>query len=113
MTKSDKTAIAALLYVTMRRTANRVIDVEWLGKNEEYAREIIHLARQQGAADLSRYAERYEELAFGKPVADVSALAKHMVAERLPTPPESGAEGSSDPEDDGGGSPGRYIGTLR
>lgn len=102
MSETDKTAIAALLYVTMRRTANRIIDVEWLGKHEEYAREIIQLARRQGTEELTRYADRYEELTFGKSVAAES-----------PPPPENISADGSGPEDDRSGSPGRYIGSLR
>lgn len=47
MSEADKKSVAALMYVTLRRTASRVIDVEWMMQNEDYARNIIQLARQQ------------------------------------------------------------------
>ena len=65
MTEAEKTGIAAHLYVILRRSANRVIDVEWMSRNEEYAREVIHLARQQGSEELKHYADRYEALMLG------------------------------------------------
>lgn len=66
---AEKTAIAAHLYIAMRRKFNRVIDVEWLARNEDYAREIIALAKRPGLEELAPHVDRLEELVFGKPVA--------------------------------------------
>ncbi|HYG31650.1 MAG TPA: hypothetical protein VD810_01565 [Methylophilaceae bacterium] len=65
---AEKTAIAAHLYIALRRKINRVIDVEWLIRNEDYAREIITLGRRPGLEELSAHINRLEELVFGKPV---------------------------------------------
>lgn len=67
MADSEKTAIAAHLYVTLRRVANRVIDIEWMAHNEEYARAIIKLAVEQGNEELARQALRYQALLDGEP----------------------------------------------
>jgi len=118
MSDSDKTAVAAHLYVTMRRVANRVIDVEWMSKNEEYAREILSLARQQGAEDLTHYADLYEGLMFGRASSSSSSVAAApVVAAPKPIvapepPPKPRYEGPND-DDDGSPPPSRYIGSLR
>lgn len=64
MSETEKAAIAAHLYVALRRKANRVIDVEWLIRNDEYAREMIKFARSQGQEDITRHADRLETLMF-------------------------------------------------
>ena len=68
---AEKTAIAAHLYITLRRKLNRVIDVEWLAQNEEYAREIIAISRKPGMEEVTRYVDRLEEIIFGKPILKV------------------------------------------
>jgi len=126
MSDAEKTAVAAHLYVTLRRNANRVIDVEWMGKNDEYAKEILRLCRSLGFDDLTKYADRYEELMLSKPVA---APAPPPVA--TPAAPEASASpaepslppmfdqfsepsSSSEGEASGGsGSDSKYIGHLR
>ncbi len=119
MSESDKTAIAAHLYITLRRTANRVIDVDWLAKNDEYAKEVIRLARQQGSDELTHYADLYEEQIIGKPVmekvapAPVAAPAKPPMSERAMLLAEAAAEESESDEDEDIGDPSRYIGHLR
>jgi len=65
MSETDKTSVAALISVILRRKANRIIDVKWLVKNQEYAREIINLSREQGQDDLNEYASHLERLMFG------------------------------------------------
>ncbi|HEU4708878.1 MAG TPA: hypothetical protein VFS17_06160 [Methylophilaceae bacterium] len=99
---AEKTAIAAHLYITLRRKLNRVIDVEWLVRNEDYAREIITLGRKPGLEELASYITRLDELMFGKPV---------VAAPLAPAPkiePESERE-----EEELLGSTRQYIGTLR
>ncbi len=111
MSESDKTAIAAHLYITLRRTANRVIDVDWLAKNDEYAKEVVRLCRQQGSDELAHYANLYEELVFGVPPAPAPvASAKPPLPERAALLAEAAAE-DSNPEEDI--DPNRYIGHLR
>jgi hypothetical protein len=117
MSDPDKTAVAAHLYVTMRRIANRVIDVEWMSKNEEYAREVLSLARQQGVEDLSRYADLYESLIYGRTV-------KTTIAPSAPPPASVSKPKVQEPvvrpkyeepndDDDGAPPPSRYVGSLR
>ncbi|HSH98785.1 MAG: hypothetical protein ACAH07_02770 [Methylophilaceae bacterium] len=118
MSDSDKTAVAAHLYVTMRRVANRVIDVEWMSKNEEYARAILSLARQQGAEDLTHYADLYEGLMFGGGATAQSApvvAAPVAVTPKAPEPPATKPRYEEPSDDDDGGSPppSRYVGSLR
>jgi hypothetical protein len=128
MSDAEKTAVAAHLYVTLRRNANRVIDVEWMGKNEEYAKEILRLCRSLGFDDLTKYADRYEELMLSKPAA---APLPPPVAAPAPAAPETSAsaaepslppmfdqfsESSSSSEgetSDSSGSDSKYIGHLR
>jgi len=87
----DKIAIAAHLYIAMRREAKRTIDVEWLLKNTDYAREIIALARQY-SPELATYSDR---------------LAALLPEEAPPQPtPSSAPHQQSDISD-------RYIGHLR
>lgn len=112
MTEAEKTGIAAHLYVSLRRSANRVIDVEWMSRNEEYAREVIQLARQQGSEEIQHYADRYEALLSGAPPPIVAPPAKVAVAEtktdvgQLPVFEEP-------TEEDLSATASRYIGALR
>ncbi len=110
MSESDKTAIAAHLYITLRRTANRVIDVEWLAKNDEYAKEVIRLARQAGSDELAHYAGLYEELVFGIPV-PIEPV-KPVISERAALLADVAAEDEA-PEEEEDLDPSRYIGHLR
>lgn len=112
MTEAEKTGIAAHLYVTLRRSANRVIDVEWLSKNEEYAREVIHLARQQGSEELKHYADRYEELTFG-PSTPVAPIAKPAVVETTHDVGNVPIFEEPAEDDDLPSTASRYIGALR
>lgn len=104
MSEADKTSVAALISVILRRKANRVIDVKWLVKNQEYAREIIELSREQGQEDLSEYANTLERLMFGS--------AATAAASR---PPPAFAPTASLPDADEGGEidPRKYVGSLR
>jgi hypothetical protein len=106
----EKTAIAAHLYITLRRSANRVIDVEWLAKNEEYAKEIIRLARAQDSDELKHYADLFEEEVFGKPA---PAKPSKPPAEELSKPPMDEPAEEGDPDEDEDLDPDRYIGHLR
>lgn len=45
----------------LRRTTNRMIDVEWMIANAEYAREVIRLARETNVEELVELAGRIED----------------------------------------------------
>ena len=61
MSESDKLAIAAHLYVSLRRATGRVTDVQWLLRDRAYAREIVQLALAQAEQpDLQRWARKFE-----------------------------------------------------
>jgi hypothetical protein len=104
MSESAKLAVAGLIGATLRRKLNRVIDVEWLLHNEDYAREVMSIARKQGVIELNQYADRMEELFFGNviavhsiPVAEESMKKTYVVKD---VENEAGIET-------------QYIGTLR
>jgi hypothetical protein len=65
MLVSQKLAVAAHIHVLLRRKTGRVTDTEWMAENAEYAKAIIHFARQKaredGHADLAEWATRLEE----------------------------------------------------
>lgn len=53
-------SLAGRVYVLLRRETNRMIDVEWVTVNAEYAREVISLARATGLQELEELAGRIE-----------------------------------------------------
>ena len=67
MTETDNklSAIATHLYVRLRRDGGRVIDAIWMVHNREYAMEVLRIARSMPDDEVSRLADRYEELLFG------------------------------------------------
>ena len=75
MTSSEKVSVAALISVILRRKINRTIDVKWLVTNDAYAQEIIKLCREQGQDDLTEYADRLDQLTFGKSSAPAASFA--------------------------------------
>lgn len=106
--EAEKTSVAALMSVILRRKLNRTVDVKWLVKNQEYAREVIRISRELDMSDLNGYADHFEELMFGKngdskkakDVSDVSTIAESSRS--------LGSE-ETQPTDDAK----RYIGHLR
>lgn len=64
-TESKLSAIATHLYVRLRRDGGRVIDVIWMVHNREYAAEVLRIARAMPDDEVSRLADRYEEIMFG------------------------------------------------
>lgn len=62
MTDNDKFAIAARLYVQLRRKCNRAIDTVWMVQSNEYAREVVRIARAQADSDLQQLANHFEAL---------------------------------------------------
>lgn len=105
MSESEKLSIAAHLYVTLRRKLNRVIDVEWLLHNEDYAREVIKIVRQQGMEELAHYADRMEVLIFGKAPPPKPEPIMPDIMSDLPAEEE--------PEEEDAAIASRYIGALR
>jgi hypothetical protein len=66
MSQNDAFAAAAHLHVVLRRKTGRVTDTEWLVSNADYARAIVHFAREKarsdGLAELLPLADRLESL---------------------------------------------------
>ena len=127
MSETDKTSVAALISVILRRKANRVIDVKWLVKNQEYAREIINICREQGQDDLNEYASHLEKLTFGsssapaapapvaapkpKPFAD--SMDKSSISSWGESPLSSSSDEGDDGDDGGEIDTSKYVGHLR
>ena len=66
MNESDQlSSLATHLYVRLRRDGGRVIDVIWLMRNQDYAREILRVARGIPEPELEKLCDRIEELMFG------------------------------------------------
>lgn len=116
MSDSDKAAVAALISVILRRKANRVIDIKWLVKNQEYAREIILLSRQQNQHDLNEYANRLEKLMFSASSAIPATSTPHDVAddtEKLPAQRWDATESEDAAEANTSLASSKYVGSLR
>jgi hypothetical protein len=134
MSETDKTSVAALISVILRRKANRIIDVKWLVKNQEYAREIINLSREQGQDDLNEYASHLEKLMFGsssvasspvsaspaanapaapKPKPFVDSMDKSSISSWGEAPKFSEPEDGNDDDDGGEIDTSKYVGHLR
>lgn len=66
MVYDDKFPIAAQLFIRLKRSPGRVIDVTWMLENEMYALEVLRVAR---AADpeSAELANRYEALLRARP----------------------------------------------
>lgn len=65
---SDKLAMAAHLHVLMRRKLGRVTDVEWLVRNDDYAREVIRVAVADPAhTELIDWAHKLQAALFPAP----------------------------------------------
>jgi hypothetical protein len=62
MSDSDKFAIAARLFVQLRRKASRSIDTVWLLRSSDYAREVVRIARAQADDELHALAAQFEQL---------------------------------------------------
>ncbi|MDM4772336.1 hypothetical protein [Solimonas sp. SE-A11] len=99
MTDGDKLALATRLYVRLRHCTGRITDALWMTQNMEYAREIVRMARMGGDDELTRLADRFEEVIMGRPRAMVAASA---------APPQATAEAPVSPATFG-----KYKGSLR
>lgn len=65
MSDSERFALAARLYSSLKRSTGRVIDVLWLLQNEPYSQEVICLARAADAESVE-LAQRLEVLLRGE-----------------------------------------------
>jgi hypothetical protein len=65
MTENEKFAIAAHLYVLLRRKIGRVIDTVWMVQNTEYAQEVLRIAHGHADAEIEKLARRFETLMLG------------------------------------------------
>lgn len=106
MSNTERMAVAAHLHVALRRKAGRVTDTDWVAVNDEYAREVVRLARAKAQeladAGLAELANRLELLLQPASTRTVPPLAQRL-AQGL-RQEAARAEG-----DEGG----RYIGGLR
>lgn len=98
MVESEKFAIAARLYVLLKRKTGRSIDAAHVINNKGYAREVIATARGAADPDLDMLLDRFEIEMFGK--ATRPALVNPEAAEASPKQPSVAV-------------PGKYIGMLR
>lgn len=107
MTDSEQlSSLATHLYVRLRRDGGRVIDVIWLMRNQEYAREILKLARSIGEPELDKLGEKIEELMFG--------ANRVPMAKPVPPPPRPITQGTPEAMTEAQASAtGRYKGGLR
>jgi hypothetical protein len=55
-------SLAGRMHVALRREINRIIDVEWCCSNAAYAGEIIKVARSSESEELSKLADRMEQV---------------------------------------------------
>ena len=108
MANTERMAAAAHLHVALRRKAGRVTDTDWMARNDEYAREIVRVARARAAEDgdaaLAGLADRLAALLDAGAAAPAPAPAVPLVervAHRL--------RDAAPPDDEAG----RYIGGLR
>lgn len=53
-------SLAGRMHVLLRREINRIIDVEWMCIDVEYAKEVIKLARNVEVDELHKLADRIE-----------------------------------------------------
>jgi Ser/Thr protein kinase RdoA (MazF antagonist) len=63
MMNNDRLAVAAHLHTALRRRTGRITDVEWLARDDTYAREVLRLAQAQtDAPELQALALRLQAL---------------------------------------------------
>jgi hypothetical protein len=97
MVESEKFALAARLYVLVKRKTGRSIDAAHVINNKDYAKEVISTAREAHDPDLDALLDRFEKELFGK------------IAPRAAAAPAAAA--GDTPKDDPPS--GKYVGMLR
>lgn len=60
----EKMSVAMHLYMRLKRNTGRIVDVMWLVRNEQYALEILKLAKAIPDEELGKFAKRFEQLMF-------------------------------------------------
>jgi hypothetical protein len=75
MSENEKLSLATRLYVRLRLNKGRVVDVLWMLRNQDYAREILKIARSLHDNEAAELADRYEVLMTGTARAPMSARA--------------------------------------
>lgn len=55
-------SLSGRVHVLLRRENNRIVDVEWMTANADYAREILRVIRSTGNGELLELAQRIEAL---------------------------------------------------
>ena len=108
MANSERVATAAHLHVALRRKAARVTDTDWMAENDDYAREVVRVARakarEDGDTQLADLASKLEALLLASaqlPPSPAPPLVQRVTRNLR----ESNAPGADDAE--------RYIGGLR
>lgn len=108
--ESDLVAMGAHLHVQLRRKTGRVIDVDWLISNAEYASVIIALAKAnavtQGAPELEIWATRFERALQRvkrprKPLLSALAIAGATQLERQIVPSQDPGSTQADSSESG------------
>lgn len=79
MVHDDKFPIAAQLFIRLKRSPGRVIDVTWMLENELYALEVLKVARSADA-ESAELAARYETLLRNRKNASAPATAAQPAA---------------------------------
>ncbi len=75
MVLDDKFPIAAQLFIRLKRTPGRVIDVTWMLENETYALEVLRVAKSADA-ESAELAKRYESMLKSTPRPSAVAAAQ-------------------------------------
>ncbi len=92
--ESDQFVLQTRLFVIMRRELARVIDLEYLRRNREYATEIMTLAEDSADPDLVDVARKLRKIMelpahpTAKRVAEEVELAPPPMAKVIPLPPQ-------------------------
>lgn len=97
MVESEKFALAARLYVLLKRKTGRSIDAAHIINNKDYAKEVIATAREAHDPDLDALLDRFEKELFGK--ISRAAVIAPPIATSAPAEPVV--------------IPGKYVGMLR
>jgi len=110
MNETEKTSVAALMSVILRRKINRVVDVKWMVQNQDYAREIISLCKAQKLDDLDKYTTHFEDLMFGTNESSPYTTKTKKVGKSFS---EKSASNTDDEDQNKGIAPNKYVGHLR
>ena len=116
MTHADKIAIAAHMNILLRRHLGRMTDVEYMAKNPDYARELIHLAQSSPHEDLHTWAAKLQAVHAANPTGtdDASRATSSGHAQRASTIPTDPGLATWDRANEPVARPrAQYVSTLR